>query len=94
VKVECPVCGIQGFLEVRGNSQRVPHYRGLIDGKRVYEKHSMGIMGINGNKQMGINSSEISFFNEIKGGRSLAWSRIPAWGAGDPGFKSQRPHHF
>ncbi len=28
-----------------------------------------------------------------KRGRSLAWSRIPAWGAGDPGFKSQRPHH-
>jgi hypothetical protein len=23
----------------------------------------------------------------------LEWSRIPAWGAGGPGFKSQRPHH-
>ena len=23
---------------------------------------------------------------------SLVWSRIPAWGAGDLGFKSQRPH--
>ena len=27
-------------------------------------------------------------------GSRLAWSRIPAWGAGDPGFKSQLPHHF
>ena len=26
-------------------------------------------------------------------GRRLVWSRIPAWGAGDPGFKSRRPHH-
>ena len=26
-------------------------------------------------------------------GRRLAWIRIPAWGVGDPGFKSQRPHH-
>ena len=23
----------------------------------------------------------------------LVWTRIPAWGAGGPGFKSQRPHH-
>ena len=23
----------------------------------------------------------------------LEWFRIPAWGVGDPGFKSQRPHH-
>ena len=26
-------------------------------------------------------------------GRRLAWIRIHAWGACDPGFKSQRPHH-
>jgi hypothetical protein len=31
--------------------------------------------------------------NENNWGRSLAWTRIPAWGAGDPGFKSPRPHH-
>jgi len=23
----------------------------------------------------------------------LEWFSIPAWGVGDPGFKSQRPHH-
>ncbi len=27
-------------------------------------------------------------------GRRLAWIRIHAWGACDPGFKSQRPHHL
>ena len=48
MKIECPVCGIEGFLEVRGNSRRVVHYRGFSDGKRVYERHSVG-MGINGN---------------------------------------------
>ena len=26
-------------------------------------------------------------------GRRLVWTRIHAWGACDPGFKSQRPHH-
>ncbi len=29
----------------------------------------------------------------ISRGRRLAWIRIHAWGACDPGFKSQRPHH-
>ena len=24
----------------------------------------------------------------------LEWFRIPAWGVGDPGFKSQRPHQL
>ena len=26
-------------------------------------------------------------------GRGLAWTRMTAWGAGGPGFKSRRPHH-
>jgi len=49
MKVECPVCGVQGILEQRGNSSRVLHYKGFFNGKRVYEKHSikMGVMGIN-----------------------------------------------
>ena len=29
----------------------------------------------------------------IRRGRRIAWFSIPAWGVGDPGFKSQRPHH-
>ncbi len=33
------------------------------------------------------------FSSEKARGRRLAWFRIPAWGVGDPGFKSQRPHH-
>ena len=60
MKIECPVCHIQGILETRGNSQRVLHYRGISNGKRLYEKHSvkMGVMGVNGNKTLGIKKAD------------------------------------
>ncbi len=54
MKAKCPICGNLGILEVRGNSQRIIHYKRYTDGKRVYEKHT--IMGINGNKFTGINT--------------------------------------
>jgi hypothetical protein len=56
MKVLCAVCGVEGYLEVRGGSQRVLHYQGFVDGKRLYVKHA--VMGINGNKQMGVNCSK------------------------------------
>jgi hypothetical protein len=45
-------CGVQDILEVRGNSQRVLHYKGFVIGKQLYEKHTlMGITdGNDGNK--------------------------------------------
>jgi hypothetical protein len=42
VNVVCPVCGEVGFLEVRGCSERVLHYRGVVDGKKAYVKHGLG----------------------------------------------------
>ena len=48
---------MQGILEVRGNSQRVLHYKGFIDGKRTYEKHTM--MGVNGSKTLGVKKPRI-----------------------------------
>lgn len=45
---------MQGFLEVRGGSQRVCHYRGIVNGQRLYERHSVGN---NGNQSLGINRS-------------------------------------
>jgi len=33
-------------------------------------------------------------FSGIQGKFPRFWIRIPAWGVGDPGFKSQRPHHI
>jgi hypothetical protein len=64
-KILCPVCNIQGILEVRGNSKSVIHYKGFLNNKRVYEKHSLGtntlgIKGENGNKQLGINNPVLS----------------------------------
>jgi hypothetical protein len=61
MKVLCPICNMQGILEIRGNSKRVLHYKGFLNNKRIYEKHLLGIspLGINstetGNKSMGIN---------------------------------------
>jgi len=66
MKVLCPVCHEQGILEVRGNSQRVSHYKGFIDGKRVYEKHT--VMGVNGNKSLGIRKVDNRVILEIKAG--------------------------
>ena len=41
MKIECPICGVQGFLEVIGNYARVKHYKGFINGKGVYEHHKV-----------------------------------------------------
>ena len=90
MKIRCPVCGIEGYLEVRGNSYRVKHYQGYINGKRKYIIHSISReqainLGINGNKYMGIKNlnSSLNLVNES--GRSLAWSRTSACHAEDPG---------
>jgi len=36
-KFLCPVCNVQGILEVRGNSQRIIHYN-WINGKRIFSR--------------------------------------------------------
>jgi len=37
------VCGIEGFVEKRGSSVRILHYKGFMNGRRVYEKHSIAV---------------------------------------------------
>lgn len=44
MKIQCPVCGIEGSLEVRGNSKRVSHYKGYVNGKSVYVRHSFDLL--------------------------------------------------
>ena len=68
MKVECPVCHMQGILEKRGNSERVLHYKGYSNGKRIYEKHT-----INGNKSLGIKTLKNSFSKENSRVGRLAW---------------------
>ena len=97
MKVLCPVCGVEGILEQRGNSSRVLHYKGFFDGKRVYERHAakMGVNdGSNGNKQMGINTGALGIFNENKQdsrGCRLAWPRLVDLGSIDPGSNPGSP---
>ena len=111
MKIKCEICGSPGHLQhLSKNYYRVKHYKGSIDGKLKFEYHKQSFQYVqsifNTNKSGGIdpidprtidlNLNNNRSFNEKEGGRRLAWFRIPAWGVGDPGFKSQRPHqpHF
>ena len=38
-KIDCPICGISGFLQVRGTNVMVQHYQGLRNSKRMYSYH-------------------------------------------------------
>ena len=61
MKIKCPVCGIQGFLQRRGNSFRVQHYIGYRNGKRKYTYHKVPseiakkLMEVHGSKSMEVN---------------------------------------
>jgi UDP-N-acetylglucosamine pyrophosphorylase len=54
MKVECPVCGLEGHLQVRGNSARIGHYVGYRGSTRIVAWHkvdsqSLEMMVNNGN---------------------------------------------
>jgi hypothetical protein len=70
MKVLCPVCNVEGILEQRGNSQRVLHYKGFINGKRMYEKHNL--TPNNGNKSLGVKSVVLgSYRGTMAGGEGF-----------------------
>ena len=55
VKIDCPICGSLGYLQIRGSSARVGHYLGFKNGVRIVEwhrldAHDFGTSEINGNK--------------------------------------------
>ena len=68
MKVLCSLCGIEGILETRGNSQRILHYQGFTNGKRIYVKHK--VVTPNGNKSMGINNLKTVLDNRVSPLRS------------------------
>ena len=45
MKIQCPVCHVEGVLQVRGKSARVQHYQGFENGKRIYLYHKMEVNG-------------------------------------------------
>ena len=60
MKVKCPICGIQGYLEKHSRGYRIRHYVGFKENKRIYQYHyitqeQLTTLGISGYKQMGIN---------------------------------------
>jgi hypothetical protein len=58
MKVKCPVCGIVGTLQQRGNSYRVQHYQGFESGKRSYQYHKVSSMKVNGSKSMEVKKDD------------------------------------
>ena len=70
-KVECPTCGMEGFLEQRGSSLRIKHYAGFENGTRKYVLHKvakaeLAKLGINGNQSLGIKTEELNSFPRTK----------------------------
>ncbi len=59
MKIECPVCHVEGILEQRGNSSRVIHYQ-YVNDKRIFVKHALSMMGTDGNS-MGTAETVSSF---------------------------------
>ena len=71
MKVKCSICGIKGVLQVRGNSQRVQHYMGFKDGKRLYQWHKIERQllpetVVNGSKSVVVNNQDSHIFQQIE----------------------------
>jgi hypothetical protein len=65
MKVKCPVCGVEGFMEQRGNSYRIKHYLAYNGNQREYSIHRLSqdcinALGINGNQNMGIKRPDLN----------------------------------
>ena len=41
MKILCPACGMEGYLQKRGNSLRIQHYLEYTNGKRMYKYHKI-----------------------------------------------------
>jgi hypothetical protein len=57
MKMVCPVCGIEGSLQVRGKSARIGHYRGYSEKTRIVEWHMVPYEMVNNGKQMMVNNT-------------------------------------
>ena len=64
MKIECPICHVQGVLQQRGNSSRIQHYVGFENGKRIYLYHKIGMMEVND----GSNGSKLLEVNRVDNG--------------------------
>ena len=95
-KILCPVSSIEAFLEQRGNSYRVKHYKGYESSRGIYEtdnipSSSIPEMGSVGNQSLGINLLNLNTNSDNVWGRRLAWSRLRDLGSRDPGSNPGDP---
>ena len=86
MKVKCPICGVEGHLQVRGNSARIGHYRGYNGRTRIVEWHKVDKDALlhlvnsgnqsmeNGNQSVVIKKEDLAFFPNEK---SLGRASIP-----------------
>jgi hypothetical protein len=110
MKAKCEVCGVEGFLEKRGNSYRIRHYVGYDGNQRKCLVHRISngyasTLGINGN-QLVIRNHDNSFKSEnlssiVQCSGSIVRSSIAAsrhlnmmGESRGPGSKSRPEHHL
>ena len=99
MKVKCPICGIEGFLQQRGNSYRIQHYRGYVNGKRIYEYHNATRayleqilkLEVNGSKSLEVKLLKNDAISREARGCRLVWSRLGDLGSLDPGSNPGSP---
>ena len=60
MKEVCSICGIIGYKQQRGNSLRILHYDGFMDGKRHYVYHQMKKLEVNESNSMEVKNLKIS----------------------------------
>jgi hypothetical protein len=71
MKIECPICHVEGVLQQRGNSYRVQHYQGFENGKRIYLYHKVEGMEVNGSKSgsnVEVKKTDSSIFHDKEAG--------------------------
>ena len=60
MKELCPVCGIVGYKQQRGNSLRIIHYDGITDGKRHYVYHQLKKLEVTVSNSVEVKNLKIS----------------------------------
>ena len=100
MKVECPICGVMGHLQVRGQSARVGHFQGYEGNTRIVEWHKVDasnldsvINGNHSNQSLVINKLKMGISNLNNQGPVVQYGKTSPSRGEDRRFKSG-PAHF
>ena len=77
MKAICPVCGEIGSLQLRGNSARIGHYKGIQGKTRVVEWHSVKMVNMvnnDGKKTVKIDKPNSSRYEQTAREPERIWS--------------------